>query len=210
MYRRGFPRALPDRQSQGYVQTLRYGFSYNARTTNKPIRTNRYHGDTPRVGSEQERLKKVLFVCTANICRNPMAEAIFHALAEDRGLAFRAESAGTAALVGKTIAPNAAEALEEIGVYPGDHHARQVDEAMLEGSDLILTMTPRHVRALREFRPDPGPAGHEKVFTLPEYATGGPSDEMIPDPYGYTMSAYRSSVRQLLEYVEQLMERLKE
>lgn len=137
-----------------------------------------------------------------------MAEAIFHALAEDRGLAFQVESAGTAALVGKAIAPNAAEALEEIGVYPGDHCARQVNEAMLEESDLVLTMTPQHVRALRGVCSDLGRTGQEKIFTLPEYATGGPSDDMISDPYGYSMPAYRRSVRQILEYVERLMERL--
>ena len=57
------------------------------------------------------------------------------------------ESAGTAALVGKTISPNAVKALEEIGVFPIDHHhARQVDEAMLVESDLILAMTPRTLR----------------------------------------------------------------
>jgi protein-tyrosine phosphatase len=64
-------------------------------------------------------LKKVLFVCTANICRSPMAEAIFNALAEDRGLEFRAESAGVAALRDEPMAPNASAALEEIGVYAG-------------------------------------------------------------------------------------------
>lgn len=155
-------------------------------------------------------MRKILFVCTANICRSPMAEAILDALTEDRGLAFQAESAGTVALVGKNIAPNAVEALEEIGVYTGDHHARQVDETMLEESDLILTMTPRHVGTLRSFRTDLGHSGHEKIFTLPEYATGGLRDEAISDPYGYTMSAYRSSVRQLLVYAEQLVDRLKE
>lgn len=137
-----------------------------------------------------------------------MAKAIFDALAQDAGLTFRVESAGTAALAGKTIAPNAVEALEEIGVFPGDHCARQVDEAMLGESDLILTMTPRHVEALRKYRTGLGHARHEKIYTLPEYATGGPSDEAISDPYGYTMSAYRSSIRQLLGYIEQTVNRL--
>ncbi len=94
-------------------------------------------------------MKKVLFICTANICRSPMAEAIFNALAEDRGLDFRAESAGVAALKGKPIAPNASAALEEIGVYAGGHSARQVSAEMLEEADLVLTMTPRHVAELR-------------------------------------------------------------
>ena len=61
-------------------------------------------------------MKKVLFVCTANVCRSPMAQAIFNALAEDSGLPFRAESAGTAALEGALMAPNAVAVLEEAGV----------------------------------------------------------------------------------------------
>ncbi len=87
-------------------------------------------------------MKTILFVCTANICRSPMAEAIFNALAEDRDLPFRAESAGTAALEGRGMAPNAVAALEEAGIYAKPHGARQVSEAMLEGSELVLTMTP--------------------------------------------------------------------
>lgn len=71
-----------------------------------------------------------------------MAKIIFDSLAEDRGLTFQAESAGIAALVGKTIAPNAFEALQEIRIYPEDHHARQIGEAVLAESELILTLTP--------------------------------------------------------------------
>lgn len=64
-------------------------------------------------------MKTGLFGCPANICRRPTAEAIFTALAEDGDLPFRAESAGTAALEGRTMAPNAVAALEEAGIYPG-------------------------------------------------------------------------------------------
>jgi protein-tyrosine phosphatase len=66
-------------------------------------------------------VKTVLFVCTANICRSPMAGAVFDALAEDGALPFRASSAGTAALEGRAMAPNALAALEEAGIYPGPH-----------------------------------------------------------------------------------------
>ena len=68
-------------------------------------------------------MKKVLFVCTANICRSPMAAALFNAPAEDRSLPFRAESAGTAALEGTPMAENTLAALEEVGNYPGPHRA---------------------------------------------------------------------------------------
>ncbi len=77
-------------------------------------------GDKGRLTEDEARAdhpKKVLFVCRANICRSPMAEAIFNAVAEDRGLAYRAASAGVAALVDEDMAPNARAALEELGIY---------------------------------------------------------------------------------------------
>ena len=150
-------------------------------------------------------MKKVLFVCTAGVCRSPMAAAIFDALAEDMGLSFRAESAGVAALEGNPMAPNALVALEEVGIYPQDHRARQVSGPMLEEADLVLAMSPRHVATLnRNFLN----LSDNKLYTLPEYASGVPGEEGIPDPYGHTITAYRASVRQLLEHVERVVGRL--
>jgi protein-tyrosine phosphatase len=133
-----------------------------------------------------------------------MAEALFNALAEEGGLRWRAESAGVAALVGEDVTPNARAALEEAGVYAGEHRARQVDGEMLEGADLVLAMGPRQVAALR--RRFGGPS--HKIRALPAYAYGAPEGEGIPDPYGQTMTAFRASLRQILEHVERLVERL--
>lgn len=156
-------------------------------------------------GARADHRVEVLFVCRANICRSPMAEAICNALAEDGDLPLRAASAGVAALAGEDMAPNSRAALEEVGIYPrGRHHARQVGEAMLREADLILAMSPRQVAALRRrfgVLPD-------RVYTLPEYALGAPPEEGIPDPYGLTMTAFRASVRQLLECVDGLVGRL--
>ena len=147
---------------------------------------------------------KTLFVCTANVCRSPMATAMLNALVKDARLPFRAESAGVEALRGEGIVPNAVAALQEIGIYPGDHQARQVDGTMIERADLVLAMGPRHVAELRRlFGELPG-----KVHTLPGYALGASAEEEISDPYGHTMTAYRASVRQLLGYVQPLLERL--
>src|SRR5215208_5020548 len=148
--------------------------------------------------------RQILFVCTANVCRSPMAEAIFNALAEERGLAWRAESAGVAALVGEDITPNARAALDEVGIYANEHRARQVGEAMLEEADLVLAMGPRHVATLRRRFGDLS----ERVYALPQYALGSPPEEGMPDPYGQTMTAFRASVRQLLDYTEALVGRL--
>src|SRR5918998_3319001 len=155
--------------------------------------------------TKEKTLDKVLFVCTANICRSPMAEAMFNALAEDKGLPFRAESAGVRALVDEEIAPDSRAALDEVGIYSEGHHARQVSEKMLEEAELVLVMGPRHVATLQgRFKN----LQQGKVYALPEYALGASAEEGIPDPYGLTMTAYRASVRQLLECVEGVVERL--
>lgn len=148
---------------------------------------------------------KVLFVCTANICRSPTAEAIFNALAKDRGLSCTAESAGTAALEGNPMAPNAITALGEVGIYPKPHRARRVSRELLADSDLVLSMTAQHVATLRRLSRD----RPNDIHTLPEYATGTPSVEGISDPYGLTMAAYRNSVRQLYGYIVGLVGQLK-
>ena len=148
--------------------------------------------------------KVVLFVCRANVCRSPMTEALFNTLAEERGLGWRAESAGVAALEGEDVTPTARAVLEEVGIYAEGHRARQVGQEMLEAADLVLAMGPRQVAALRRDFEDPS----GKVHALPAYAVGAPDEEGIPDPYGHTMTAFRASLRQLLEHVERVVERL--
>lgn len=150
--------------------------------------------------------KKVLFVCTANICRSPMAEKIFNALVWDAGVPYEARSAGVAALVGEPIARNARTVLEEAGVQTGEHRARQVDRAMIEDADLVLAMTPQHVAALQRLAGGPS----QKIRTLPGYARDAPDAEGIADPYGMPISAYRASAREIFGYVDRVVSRMKE
>lgn len=149
-------------------------------------------------------MRTVLFVCTANVCRSPMAEAIFRALSADAGLSFVAHSAGTAALGGEPMTPYAEAALEEIGVDPAGHHARQVAEGVLEGSDLVLGMTRQHVTMLRRLH------AHlpTTVETLPGYVGDDPDGSGIADPYGQSMTAFRASARRIYRCAELLLDRL--
>lgn len=150
-------------------------------------------------------MRKVLFVCTANVCRSPMAEALFNALAAEAHLPHEAESAGVAALVDRPISPNAQAALEEVGVYSDGHRARQVDETLLGEADLVLAMTPQHAAALRRLS-DP-PSG--RVWTLLGYANDAPDSEGVPDPHGHPMTAHRASVRQLFLSISVVVDRLR-
>ena len=103
------------------------------------------------------------------------------------------------------MAENALVALEEVGIYPEPHRARRVSAAMVEEAELVLAMTPQHAATVRRLGGHP-PRG---IHALPEYATGA-AGEGIPDPYGLTMAAYRSTLRQLYQYVERVADRLEE
>jgi protein-tyrosine phosphatase len=146
----------------------------------------------------------VLFVCTANICRSPIAEAIFDSLASEASLPWKARSAGVAALVGETIAPRAEAVLKELGVSKEGHRARQVDEAMLEEASLVLAMTPQHAATLDRL----SASSSAKVHTLVGYAQGVPASEGILDPYGQSVAAHRAVVRQILYHLRFVVERL--
>lgn len=155
----------------------------------------------PPAGGPQ---KTVLFVCTANVCRSPMAETVFDALAGEDNLPYRARSAGVSALVGNPIDPKALSALKEIGLSADGHRARQVDGKMIEAADLVLAMTPRHADALRRLS-EPSAA---KVHTFLEYATGAPDFGGVPDPHGQTMTSYRASLRQLQHHLNLIAAKL--
>lgn len=146
----------------------------------------------------------MLFVCTANICRSPMAAGIFEALAEDVGLDVRTGSAGVAALVGEPAAPQAVRAMDELGIDIGGHRARQVDGAMVGSADLVLTMTPGHREILRKSFEEFG----TKIRTLPEYVSGD-ATVGIADPYGHDLSIFRASGREILRQVESLLDHLR-
>ena len=153
-----------------------------------------------------DRKGRILFVCTANVCRSPMAEAIFNALVSDAGMPYEARSAGTAALVGDPMTPYAEAVLEEVGIYPHEHRARQVDAAMLEGADLVLAMTPRHAATLRRASAE----ASGRIHTLLGYAHDAPEVEGISDPYGQSISVYRASMRRIFECVDRVLPRLRD
>lgn len=92
----------------------------------------------------------ILVLCTGNICRSPMAQAV---LARELGDAWHVESAGIGALVGEGMDEKAAVALAAVGLELPEHRARQVDAEMLRSAALVLTMEARQKDALERSYP---------------------------------------------------------
>jgi arsenate reductase len=83
-------------------------------------------------------MKTVLFVCVHNAGRSQMAEAFVNHLARERGLAVRAESAGT--IAGQTINPVAVEVMREAGISMDGQHPKQLTAEMADAADRVITM----------------------------------------------------------------------
>lgn len=108
---------------------------------------------------------RVLFVCTGNVCRSPTAERLLVALGAANGLPrIEAFSAGTRAVIGHPIHPEAAAVLERLGGDPSDFAARQLTGRIAAPADLILTMTRAHRDAALELAPH----RLHRTFTLAE------------------------------------------
>ena len=126
-------------------------------------------------------VKSVLFVCTGNTCRSPMAEGLMKNLDID---GIKALSAGIAAAEGAPASQNAVFAMQEKNIDLSGHRARQITRKMIDDSDLVLTMTEGHKNMLIHIMPDAA----DKIKTLAEWAD---SDMDISDPYGGDLERYR-------------------
>ncbi len=133
--------------------------------------------------------KKILFVCTGNTCRSPMAEAIFNTLAKKEGINAKASSAGIYA--GGVLSDNSDEVLSEIGINISGRPAVQLDASLVDNADLILTMSASHKSVIRNVF-----GVEDKVKTLGDYCSGG---EDIADPFGGDIEVYRACRDEIYE-----------
>jgi protein-tyrosine phosphatase len=129
----------------------------------------------------------VLFVCTGNICRSPMAERLFRARV-DPAVPITAASAGTAGLPDWPMDAPSALALRELGGDPDGHAGRRLTEAMVADADLILTAETTH----RSVIVQADPPAFRRAFTLREFGRLGAALGTLGAPV--TVSALRERV----------------
>jgi len=130
-----------------------------------------------------------------------MAEGILNRLAEEKGLAIRGTSAGIMTMDGLEASRNSLLAMEKIGIDISDHRSRQLNETIINNSDLILTMSRSHKsNILNNYE-----AARGKVFTLLEYAKKINKD--ILDPYGMDLRVYEDTRDEIKGAIEECLKR---
>ena len=144
---------------------------------------------------------KVLFVCTGNTCRSPIAEAVFNSLNTDDRVT--SNSAGISIVPGSRVSKSSIELISrELKLDLKDKRAKQIEKELLEESDLVLTMTEYGRDYLKTYFVN----YKNKIFTLSEYV--GVKDE-IRDPYGGTVAVYQNTYNQIRESVSLLLSKIK-
>ncbi|MBQ1096406.1 low molecular weight phosphotyrosine protein phosphatase [Streptomyces sp. b94] len=127
---------------------------------------------------------RICFVCTGNICRSPMAEAVFRARVADAGLngLIEADSAGTGGWhEGEGADPRTMAVLEENG-YGLDHTARQFQPSWFSRLDLVVALDAGHLRALRRLAPTERDAAKVRLLRCYD-PSADRADLDVPDPY---------------------------
>jgi protein-tyrosine-phosphatase len=141
--------------------------------------------------------KLLLFVCTGNVCRSPMAAGLFYnkLVREKAGERVRIRSAGVWALGGQPASAYAQQVMNEHDLDISAHRGHNLAQADVDEADLILVMTQRHADIIaRDLQ-----RSADKVHLLSEMA-GDPYD--IQDPYGGSLSQYRQTATELEDLIE--------
>ncbi|MAT98098.1 MAG: protein tyrosine phosphatase [Anaerolineaceae bacterium] len=146
----------------------------------------------------------ILVVCTANICRSPVAEVLLRTKLNAAGLTdWTVSSAGTWAEPGHTAAPFSIALMAERGLDIRSHRSQPVTDQLMQQADLLLCMETDHAQTLRQDYP----VHQHKIYTIRQMAGQRGS---VRDPYGGSRRQYERMVAEVDELIEQGFPRIRE
>lgn len=153
----------------------------------------------------------VLFVCTGNTCRSPIAEEVADD-AVDRSTHYKDmsfDSAGTFACEGEPASEEAIEVMQEIGLDIEKHRAQQFTKELADWADIILAMEAKHIEEMEAMAPD----DEHKMHTLLGFAQGvdrypGEAGYDITDPYKEDIEVYREARDQIAAAIDKALQRI--
>lgn len=151
--------------------------------------------------SAPDPLFRVLFVCTGNTCRSPLAQVALVGALGDAAAKVAVGSAGTAAFDGAPASAPSREVARRSGLDLEEHRSRRLTRALLAAADLVLLMDPRDRALVRALDSEAAARTHGLVDFGRERSTG----EAIPDPYGGSAEAYEECLRRIETHLERVV-----
>jgi len=141
---------------------------------------------------------KLLFVCTGNTCRSPLAEGMARAIFGDL---VQVSSAGMAAWEGENVSPHVVEILKEQKVDLSLHRARRIKDELMADADWIIPMTQTQEAGLKSQFP-------QYIHKIRRLGNWGEEKRDIIDPYMGSLEVYRQTAQEIRELLKRLKEQL--